>query len=144
MSADGETGHENVRSLVGQAFQPVRGPALVLDEPLSFWGGVDPIDGRIVDRHHPQHGRSVTEQVLFVAKGRGSSSGSSILTEMARLGTAPTAIVLDEADEILALGAIVADELYRRAIPVVVRLAAEPATVNTGDRVVVEGDRLRY
>ena len=31
-----------------------RARALVLDEPLSFWGGFDPADGTIVDRHHPQ------------------------------------------------------------------------------------------
>ena len=30
------------------------GAALPLRQALSFWGGVDPADGRIIDPHHPQ------------------------------------------------------------------------------------------
>ncbi len=115
------------------------GPALVLGEPVSFWGGIDPTDGRIVDRHHPQFGRSVSGTVLIMALGRGSSSGSSVLTEMARLGTAPAAIVLAERDEIIALGSIVADELYGRAMPVVVADPETRAAVTTGDRITIDG-----
>ena len=35
------------------------GPALVLDEPLSLWGGLDPVTGEIVDVRHPQRGANV-------------------------------------------------------------------------------------
>ena len=115
------------RTLVaGQA----RGPALILDEPLSFWGGVDPATGDIVDVHHPQRDANVAGRVLVMPAGRGSSSSSSVLAECIRAGTAPVAIVLVEPDPILALGAIVARELYGRTIPVVV--APTPA-VRTGD-----------
>lgn len=58
--------------------------------------------------------------------GRGSSSSSSVLAEGIRAGTAPMAIVLLEPDPILALGAIVARELYGRTIPVVVTLEVVP------------------
>ena len=96
------------------------GPALVLEEPLSFWGGIDPATGLIVDVHHPQRGGSVTGTVLVMPAGRGSSSSSSVLAEAIRVGTAPAAIVLHAVDPIVALGAIVARELYGFTIPVVV------------------------
>jgi predicted aconitase with swiveling domain len=110
------------------------GPALVLDEPLSFWGGVDPATGDIVDVHHPQHGANVAGRVLVMPSGRGSSSSSSVLAEAIRAGTAPVAIVLLEPDPILALGAIVARELYGRTIPVVV---ARGTAVRDGEVVTV-------
>jgi hypothetical protein len=52
--------------------------------------------------------------------GRGSSSSSTVLAEAIRLGTAPAAIVLAEADDIVLLGAIVAKELYGKTCPVLV------------------------
>ncbi len=96
------------------------GPALVLAEPLSLWGGLDPVTGDIIDQRHPQWGGNVTGRVLVMPVGKGSSSASSILLEAVRLGTAPAAIVLAELDAILALGAAVARELYGRAPAVVV------------------------
>jgi uncharacterized protein len=96
------------------------GPALVLDEPLSLWGGLDPGTGDIVDVRHPQRGANVTGRVLVIPSGRGSSSSSSVLAEAIRTGTAPAAIVLGEPDPILPLGAIVARELYGSSVPIVV------------------------
>ena len=97
-----------------------QGDVLCLDEPLSFWGGLDPGTGRIIDRHHPQLDESVVGRVLVMPSGRGSSSASSALCEAIRAGTGPAAIVMAEPDEIIALGAVVADELYGRLVPVVV------------------------
>ena len=34
------------------------GPVLRLDEPLSFWGGLDSATGTIIDRLHPQQART--------------------------------------------------------------------------------------
>ncbi len=96
------------------------GPVLVLDEPLSFWGGLDAETGRIIDQRHPQVGESVTGTVLCMPVGRGSSSASSVLAEAIRRDTAPAALVMREVDEIVALGAIVADEMYGTTMPVVV------------------------
>jgi predicted aconitase with swiveling domain len=115
-----------------------RGPALVLDEPLSFWGGVDPETGDIVDVHHPQRGENISGRVLVMPSGRGSSSSSSVLAEAIRAGTAPVAIVLLEPDPILALGAIVARELYGRTIPVVVM---EEIAIGADDLVRVSATR---
>jgi predicted aconitase with swiveling domain len=106
-----------VRTLVAGTAE---GPALVLDEPLSLWGGLDPETGNIVDTRHPQRGANMTGRVLVLPSGRGSSSSSSVLAEAIRAGTAPAAIVLGEADPILPLGAIVARELYGSSLPIVV------------------------
>jgi predicted aconitase with swiveling domain len=118
------------------------GPALVLEAPLSLWGGMDPRSGRLSDHHHPQLGASVSGRVLVMPSGRGSSSSSSVLAEAIRLGTAPLAIVLAEPDEILVLGALVAEYLYGRTCPIVVLPGAAGGAIATGDRVVVAGDRL--
>ena len=98
----------------------VIGRALVLDEPLSLWGGMDPATGEIVDAHHPQRGARLTGRVVLMPSGRGSSSSASVLAEAVRAGTAPAAIVLGEPDLILAIGSAVAEELYGVSVPIVV------------------------
>lgn len=109
-------------SWTGRTLVPggVTAPVLLLGEPLSFWGGMDPHDGRIIDRNHPQHGTALTGRVVAMAAGRGSSSSSSVLAEAIRLGTAPAALVLGEPDAIIALGALAAAELYGVHLPIVV------------------------
>ena len=110
------------------------GEALVLDEPLSFWGGLDPETGLLIDVHHPQCGAALAGRVLVMPSGRGSSSSSYVLAEAIRAGTAPVAVVLGERDSIVALGAIVAAELYGIDVPVVV---APGAALETGHEVTV-------
>lgn len=111
------------------------GDVLVLDAPLSFWGGVHESTGAVIDVHHPQHGAVVTGRVLVMPAGRGSSSSSSVLAEVIRNGSGPAALVLRERDPILALGAHVAAELYGRAVPVVVLEADAYARVAGSARV---------
>jgi len=102
------------------------GEVLVLEEPLSFWGGIDPATGVVIDVHHPQRGANVAGTILVMPGGRGSSSSSSVLAEAIRAGTAPAAILLLEPDPIVALGAIVARELYGLVVPVGVISAGVP------------------
>ncbi len=113
------------------------GPSLVLDAPLSLWGGLDPVTGDIIDQRHPQWGANVTGKMLVMPVGKGSSSASSILLEAARLGTAPAAILLAEPDAILALGSAVAREMYGVAPPVVVLAADTYARVGNGMKIIV-------
>lgn len=120
----------------------VTGVAFVLDEPLSLWGGLNAETGAITDVHHPQHGLSISGCVLVMPTGRGSSSASSVLAEAVRLNTAPIAIVLHARDEIVALGALVAEELYGIVTPVVVVPDAQ-AAITSGDAVEVDGPVLR-
>jgi predicted aconitase with swiveling domain len=114
------------------------GEVLILRERLSFWGGIDPATGEIVDVHHPQRGANVAGKILVMPGGRGSSSSSSVLAEAIRAGTAPAAIVLLEPDPILALGAIVARELYGVVMPVVV---ADAGSLRSGEAASMTADR---
>jgi uncharacterized protein len=95
------------------------GRALVLDDGLSLWGGIDPATGAVIDAHHPQRGAIVTGRILVMPSGRGSSSSASVLAEAVRAGTAPSAILLGQPDLILAIGSAVADELYGVRVPVI-------------------------
>ena len=116
------------------------GTVMRLDEALSFCGGVDEVSGEIIDRRHPQLGSSITGSVLTLPAGRGSSSSSSVLAETIRRGTGPAAIVLGRTDHILAVGALVAEELYRKNCPVVVVGSEEYERLRNGAEVEVQLD----
>ena len=116
------------------------GIALVLSEPLSLWGGLDPASGEVVEARHPQRGASLAGRVVIMPAARGSSSSSSVLAEVARAGVAPAAILLGEPDAILAVGAAVAEELYLVRIPVLVLPPDELAGVPEGARVRIHLD----
>ncbi|WP_434563471.1 cis-3-hydroxy-L-proline dehydratase [Pseudomonas sp. Z4-20] len=103
------------RSLVEGAAE---GTLLFADVGLSFWGGVDPATGEVIDRHHPLSGEHLAGRVLAIPSGRGSCTGSSVLMELISNGHAPAALVLAEADEILALGVLVAEVIFQRSLPV--------------------------
>ncbi|WP_339491963.1 cis-3-hydroxy-L-proline dehydratase [Pseudomonas sp. EA_15y_Pfl2_R67] len=104
------------RSLVEGAAQ---GALLFAEVGLSFWGGVDPASGEVIDRHHPLSGQRLAGRVLAIPSGRGSCTGSSVLMELISNGHAPAALVLAEADEILTLGVLVAQVIFQRSLPVV-------------------------
>lgn len=108
------------RDAESQAAGQAEAAALVLSQPLSFWGGIDVETGRIIDRSHPELGQSVSGVVLVMPGGRGSSSSSSVLAEAIRRGTAPAGIILSVADPILTVGALVAQTLYGTQCPIVV------------------------
>lgn len=109
--------------------------------PLSFWGGYDPERGAVIDRSHPGCGQSLADSILVMSSGRGSSSSSTVLAEAIRLGTAPAAIVLSDADAILVTGALVAETLYGRLCPIVVISAADHALLACAARAkVVAGE----
>lgn len=94
------------------------GPALVLPAPLSFWGGVDPETGAIIDKTQASHGALLAGKILVMPSGRGSSSASSVLAEVIRLGIGPVAIIMNRPDPIITAGAMVARALYGIVCPV--------------------------
>jgi predicted aconitase with swiveling domain len=95
-----------------------RGPGVFI-EPLSFWGGYDAETGTIVEQSHPAFGQTLAGVILLMARAKGSSSSSSVLVEAIRNKTGPAGIVLCERDLIIAIGVIVANELYASQIPLV-------------------------
>ena len=93
------------------------GEILVCAEALSFWGGVDPDSGAIIDVHHADHGACVSGKVLLMPTSRGSCSGSGVLLQLALAGRAPAALVFREGEQVLTLGALVSDRLFGRPVP---------------------------
>lgn len=100
------------------------GPVIATTEALSFWGGVDPATGRVIDVHHPLHGICLTGSALFMPTSRGSCTGSGVLLDLILTGRAPSALVFCEAEDVLTLGALIAAEMFGKPLPVL-RLDAE-------------------
>jgi predicted aconitase/predicted aconitase with swiveling domain len=94
------------------------GPIIAAGEALSFWGGVDPATGRVIDVHHPLHGLSITGSILMMPSSRGSCTGSGVLLDLALTGRAPAALVFSEAEDVLTLGALIAAEMFDTPLPV--------------------------
>ena len=113
------------------------GSVLALSAPLSLWGGVDAATGVIVDPRHPEAGTSLAGRILALPAARGSSSSSSVLAELLRAGVGPLGIVLGEPDGILAIGAVVARELYGADCPVVLVAGPDYARVAVAPRVAI-------
>lgn len=97
----------------------VSGSILVCDVALSFWGGVHPQTGVIVDTHHPQCGESVAGRILMMPSSRGSCTGSAVLLGLALIGKAPAALIFREAEDVLTLGALVGNTMYGSSIAVI-------------------------
>lgn len=85
---------------------------LHLTEPLSFWGGLDPQTGRIVDRRHPQYGESIVGRVLIMERTRGSTNSPGTLIEALRLGNGPARIELLRPDMVVIAAVRMAKALY--------------------------------
>ncbi len=117
-----------------------RARALVLDEPLSFWGGFDPVRGVIVDRHHPQRGTCLAGKVLVMPGSRGSASTPAGVAESIRRGTGPAAVVLGSADVNIAIGAMVAERLYGIAVPVLAVAGEDYPRLRSGDEITIAVD----
>jgi len=100
------------------------GPIIAAGEALSFWGGVDPATGRVIDVHHPLHGVTITGGILMMPSSRGSCTGSGVLLDLALTGRAPAALVFSEAEDVLTLGALIAAEMFGKSLPVL-RLSHE-------------------
>jgi predicted aconitase with swiveling domain len=114
------------------------GLALVSNEPLSFWGGYDWRSGEITDRRHPLSGSNAKDRVLAVPFTRGSSTTTAVLLEAIRACTAPAAIITTGTDFFFALASVIADELYRKTVPVIAISEADFSLLQTGDHLRIE------
>ena len=110
------------------------GVALVSDKPISFYGGVDPETGKIIEKGHPLYGNSISKRILVFPYGKGSTVGSYILLRLKKRGLAPSAIINERCEPIIAVGAIIAE------IPAVD--GVEISRISPGSRVRVDGCRI--
>lgn len=131
-----------MKTILGEPIVPgqAAGQCLISGDALSFWGGVDPETGEIIDRHHSLSGRTVTQRVLVVPHGRGSCSGSGVFLEAIRNQTAPAAILVLRSDPIFALGSILGELLYARPVPVIRLDADDHQALSDGDQVEITAD----
>jgi predicted aconitase with swiveling domain len=120
--------------MTGRVVAPgrARGVALVTDQPIGFYGGVDPATGVVIEEGHPLAGQCVSGRVLCFPCGKGSTVGSYVIYGLARHGVAPCAIVNRATETIVATGAILA------GVPCVDGI--DLAALRTGDLVEVDAD----
>lgn len=107
------TGHA-LSILPGEA----SGEIIATTEPISFWGGVDPATGCVIDVHHPLAGQCLVGRILVMPGTRGSCTGSGVLLDMVLNQRAPAALVFAEAEDVVTLGALIAAEMFGKTLPV--------------------------
>lgn len=87
----------------------VEGHLLVSGMGISFYGGVDPQTGKVVEKGHDLEGQCVAGRVLVFPTGKGSTVGSYTLYRLKKAGLAPAAIINRECEPITAVGCIIAE-----------------------------------
>jgi predicted aconitase with swiveling domain len=118
------------------------GPALVSEQNISLWGGLDPQTGLIIDKRLEIYGQQVRGRVLVFPQGKGSTTGAIVLLEAVRCGNAPAAIINVRTEPILASGALMAQIFYKKKIPIVDKLEKNPIkAIRTNDYVRVNGNK---
>ncbi len=108
------------------------GEVLATHMGISFFGGVDPQTGVVVEKGHELEGKCIRGKVLVFPSGKGSTVGSYTLYRLKKAGRAPTAILNAEAETITAVGCIISD------LPCVDHLPLEE--LESGMYVTVDGE----
>jgi predicted aconitase with swiveling domain len=110
-----------------------QGEALVTSMGISFFGGVDPDTGIVVEKGHQLEGQSISGKVLVFPTGKGSTVGSYTLYRLKMNDVAPAAVVNAQCETITAVGCIIAE------IPCVDQIPIEQVT--TGAIVQIDGEQ---
>jgi uncharacterized protein len=111
----------------------VTAEALVTSMGISFFGGVDPDTGCIVERGHELEGQSISGKILVFPTGKGSTVGSYTLYRLKANGLAPAAILNRDCEAITAVGCIISE------IPCVDQLPIEQ--ILPGSLISVDGEQ---
>jgi predicted aconitase with swiveling domain len=129
-------------SLKGCKIAPgkARGKVLATEEPISFWGGVDPASGRVIDPRHELFGQEICGKVLVFPQGKGSSTTSLIILELLRVAKAPAAIINVHTEPILATGPIVSRLFYDQGFPMITLAETDFKRLRTGQLAEVDAD----
>lgn len=85
------------------------GRTLVSHMGISFFGGIDPETGVVVERGHELEGQSIRDKILVFPTGKGSTVGSYTLYRLKHAGTAPAAVINVHCETITAVGCIIAE-----------------------------------
>jgi predicted aconitase with swiveling domain len=109
------------------------GETLVTNTGISFFGGVDPETGEIVEKGHELEGQFLGGKILVFPTGKGSTVGSYTLYRLKANGVAPAAIINAQCEPITAVGCIIAE------IPCLDRIPLE--TISQGIRLRVDAGK---
>ncbi|WP_336977045.1 aconitase X swivel domain-containing protein [Altererythrobacter fulvus] len=113
----------------------VEGEAIVTQDTISGWGGIDSMTGTIIESRHELVGQSFAGKVLVFPGAKGSSGWSGAFHTTRIAGVAPLAMVFSIMTTKAALGAVV------MRVPTVTALDGDPCElIRTGDWVRVDGD----
>ena len=112
----------------------VEGEALVSNQPIGFFGGIDPNNGLVIEKGHPLEGKNIGGKILVFPTGKGSTVGSYVLYRMKKNGIAPIAIINEECEPIVAVGAIISDITCVDKINI--------KEIKNGDKVRIEGEKV--
>jgi len=112
------------------------GEALVTNMPISFYGGVDPNTGVVLEKGHELEGISIKDKILVFPQGKGSTVASYTLYRMKKNGTAPLAMINKETETIVAVGAIISE------IPFVDKI--DTSKIKTGNKITIENERVYF
>lgn len=119
----------------------VTGEALVSKMGISFFGGVDPETGMVVERGHDLEGKSIAGKVLVFPRGKGSTVGSYTIYRLKQAGKAPLAIINAECETITAVGCIMAEIACVDQVPIDQLRSGQQLEVDAeGGRIAVIGE----
>ncbi len=111
------------------------GELLISKDAISFYGGVDPNTGIVVEKGHALEGISIAGKVLYFPRGKGSTVGSYTLYRLKKNDKAPAAIINAECEPIVAVGAIISD------IPLIDKVEIRKIEPYNGKTVKVDADK---
>ena len=110
------------------------GKALITKQPISFFGGVDPEKGVIVEKGHELEGKEIKGRILVFPNGKGSTVGSYTLYRLKKNGVAPAGMINKECETVVAVGAIISE------IPCVDKI--DISKIQTGNKIRIEGENI--
>ena len=119
----------------GRTIYPGRakGSAIVSNEPIGFYGGIDSNTGIVIEEEHPLKGRCVKDKILVFPCGKGSTVGSYVIYGLKKNGVAPRGIINEETETIVATGVILA------GIPCVDKI--DILKIKEGDTVLLDAEK---
>jgi hypothetical protein len=113
----------------------IKGEALVTSQPVSFYGGVDPDSGILIEKDHELEGKNIKGKILVFPTGKGSTVGSYTLYRMKKNNTAPVGMINKECETVVAVGAIISE------IPCVDKI--DISKIKTGDIIEIENNIIK-
>ena len=119
----------------GRTIYPGRanGVAIVSNEPIGFYGGIDSNTGIVIEEEHPLKGRCVKDKILVFPCGKGSTVGSYVIYGLKKNGVAPRGIINEETETIVATGVILA------GIPCVDKI--DILKIKEGDTILLDAEK---